>query len=98
MKSITVKGTFIGAINNHCRLDIYRPNPDSYDFSKQYRRSFNEVIKDLGAGTSYNLDMTGYTTGKFRLQVSGNIQKPIDKTYDNEFAPGFRIKISEEAQ
>jgi hypothetical protein len=94
MKKIKIKGTFSGSVNNYCRIDVYRPNPNGYDLSKQFSGSFSEEIRDLQPGVSYNLDIVGYTTGSFALSVTGDLEAEINKTYTNtDFKPGFRIKI-----
>jgi len=94
MKKVKIKGTFTGATNNYCRIDVYRPNPNSYDLSKQFNGSFTEEIRDLQPGMSYNLDIVGYTTGTFTLAVTGDLETEISKTYTNtDFKPGFRIRI-----
>jgi hypothetical protein len=92
---LTVKGTFSGAINNFARLDLYRSNPDPYDFAKNYSATFVEVFTDLIPGDTYFLDLTGYTTGTFDLNIEGSIAAPITDSFTNtDFKPGYTIQIT----
>jgi hypothetical protein len=92
MSTIKIEGTFSGSVNNHVRLDIYRPNPDSYDFSKHHGESFTETLTDLRPGESYFFDITGYTAGgSFNITVTGDIVTNINETFSNNFKPGLVI-------
>jgi hypothetical protein len=93
MSTIKIKGTFSGSVNNHVRLDIYRPNPDSYDFSKHHGQSFTETLTDLHPGKPYFFDLTGYAAGgSFKITVTGDIVDSINETYSNDFKPGLVIE------
>jgi hypothetical protein len=91
MSTITIKGTFSGATNNFVQIDIYLPNPNSYDFSKEYTKSFNIIIDDLPNGETFFFDLTGYTAGQFDIDVTGDIATEIHNTYQNDFKPGLTV-------
>lgn len=95
MSTIKITGVFTNSVNNHVRLDIYRPNPDSYDFSKSYDESFEKTLTDLTPGETYFFDLTGFSAGgSFQITVTGDIVGEIDKTYSNSFKPGLIIKTT----
>ena len=94
MKTITIEGKFKGSINNHARVDLYRPNPGGYDFSKSYDGDFKETLPDLKANTNYFIDITGFTFGDFDLKISGDFigNQPItDHFHKTDFKPGYSI-------
>jgi hypothetical protein len=100
MKKITIEGKFTGSVNNFVVLDVFRPNslPNPYDFRKTYNGSFKETIKDLQPDTIYNIDFTGYTTGKFELKISGEfvLPNPITDSFENDsFSPGYAIRTNQ---
>jgi hypothetical protein len=99
MKKITIEGKFTGSVNNYVVLDVFRSNssPNPYDFRKAFNASFKETLKDLHENTSYNIDFSGFTTGKFDLKISGEIEapNPITGTYENDsFNPGYLINTN----
>ena len=94
MKTITIKGNFTGSVNRYARLDVYRPNPSAYDLSKSYDDDFIETIKDLQDGTSYFIDLTGFTFGDFDLEITGQFKAPNpiqDHFHKADFKPGYSI-------
>lgn len=95
--SITIEGKFLGPVNNHVVLDVFRPNalPNPYNFSKSYNGNFKEVLKDLEPGLDYAIDFTGFTTTTFDLSISGDFiaPNPITDSFNNmAFSPGYAIK------
>jgi hypothetical protein len=92
MSTIKIEGAFSGSINNHVQIDIYRPNPESYNFSKEYSDDFNIDLTDLKPDTEYFFDLTGYTAGVFTIKVTGDVENEIDNEYKNDFKPGLVIK------
>lgn len=93
MPKLKIRGSFRKSTNNYLRIELYQSGPQGYDFSKKYYETFDESLNDLPVG-SYNLDFTGYTTGKLSLKVTGDISKSIDKEFEDEpFELGFRIKV-----
>ena len=96
MKKIIIEGKFTGAVNNFVVLDLFRPNsqPSPYDFRKSYDKDFKETLKDLQPELIYNIDFTGFTTGKFSLKISGEFENsnPITDSFENDtFSPGYTI-------
>lgn len=94
MKSITIKAKFTTKSNNQVRIDVYRANPDSYDFSKSFDGNFTEVLSDLQDATDYHIDFTGSTFGQVELSVSGDFvaPNPISVSFKKtSFKPGFIV-------
>lgn len=91
MRTIKIQGTFSGSTNNYVQVDIYRPNPDSYDFSKEYKQTFETILNDLSPGRDYFFDLAGYTAGQFNIDVTGDVVTEIHKIYKNDFKPGLVI-------
>jgi hypothetical protein len=92
MSTITINGTFTGSVNNFVQVDIYRPNPDSYDFSKEYIKSFTITLDDLPDSETFFFDLSGYAAGgQFKIDVTGDMQAEIHNTYNNDFKPGLTI-------
>lgn len=99
MKTITIKGKFADSINNLIVLDLFRSNALSkpYDFRKTYYSDFTEIVKDLHDDCIYNIDLTGFTTGKFTVKISGEFlpPNPIYNQVDNsEFSLGYTIQTN----
>jgi len=95
MSTIKITGTFNGSANNFIKIDLYRPNPDIYDFSKNYSQSFTEILTDLHPGESYFLDLTGYSAGgTFTIKVTGDVVDDIDESYSESFKPGLVVVIA----
>jgi hypothetical protein len=96
MKKITIEGKFTGSINNSVDLVVLRPNslPNPYDFSKNYKTDFIEILVDLQDNTTYNIDFTGFSTGTFDLTISGEFNPPNpikDTLTEHTFSPGYVI-------
>jgi hypothetical protein len=96
MKKITIEGTFTGSVNKFVIVDVFRPNgfPDPYNFSKTYHGSFKETLKDLKPDTTYNIDISGFTTGEFDVKITGEFEgtNPItDHFVEGSFNPGYVI-------
>lgn len=97
MKTITIKGEFLESDNNWLVLDVYAPNyaEKPYDFKKNYNKNFEETLVDLEDDSIYYIDLAGYTTGTFKLSISGEIDppNPIKETIEKTgFSLGYTIK------
>jgi hypothetical protein len=85
-KSITIAGNFSNADNNNVLLDVYRPNPDPYDFSRSFPGNFSQPVDQLVSGDGYNVDVTVTNTGTFDLTISGDfVGSPITDTVTDLF-------------
>lgn len=96
MKKITIEGTFTGSVNKFAIVDIFRPNglPDPFNSSKTFHGNFKETLKDLKPDITYNIDVSGFTTGEFDLKISGDFEgtNPITVHFaEDSFNPGFVI-------
>ncbi|SDE99469.1 hypothetical protein SAMN05216464_111217 [Mucilaginibacter pineti] len=99
MKTITIKGTFTGSVNKSVSVEVYRPNglPNPYDFRKKYFDDFSENFVDLEDGAIYNIDFSGFTTGTFDLEISGEFSAPnpiTDSFSAQAFSPGYVIQTN----
>lgn len=100
MKKIIIEGKFTGSVNNFVIVDVFRPNslPNPYDFRKTFTGSFKETLKDLQPDTGYNIDFSGFTTGNFKLKITGEFvdPNPIEETFQNDsFNPGYFIRTTQ---
>jgi hypothetical protein len=96
-KKIKIEGKFTNSVNRYVRLDVYRANPESYDFSKTYSNDFSEAIVDLLPNTLYFIDITGFTFGKFELKITGDFLQPnpLSDSYEQtDFKPGYTIQTT----
>ncbi len=97
MKKIKIKGAFSGSVNNSARVEVYKPNPDGYDNVRTFDNDFTMTVDDLLPNTEYYIDISGYTFGKFDLEITGDFlpPNPLKKSYNSsEFKPGFIIKTT----
>ena len=73
MPNAIVSGRFKNSENNFVILEVFRPNPNGYDFKRSYDNDFDESLSNLIPGVTYIVDVTGHTTGIFELEISGDI-------------------------
>jgi len=93
-KSITIIGNFSNSDNNNVVLDVYRPNPDPYDFTRTFPGDFNQLVDQLVSGDPYNIDISVTNTGtSFDLTITGDFRNsPItDKVTDTFKRLGYII-------
>ncbi|MDR6527108.1 hypothetical protein J2787_002488 [Chryseobacterium rhizosphaerae] len=94
MKKLTIQGTCTG-VNNMAIIDVFSSNATNkpYDVRKVFYKSFIFELDDLEPGTSYIVDVTGFTFGTFEVSIIGEITKPVQAAFSNtDFSPGYIIK------
>ncbi|OCX52485.1 hypothetical protein BEL04_13565 [Mucilaginibacter sp. PPCGB 2223] len=89
MSTITLKGSFDTPGTNGVLIEVYHPNPNGYDYKKDFDDDFNVTLTDLKAGETYYVDLSGSTTSKFTLVIDGDIDGSISLPYTGFFIDGF---------
>jgi hypothetical protein len=92
MSTVTISGTFKNSNNNNIVIEVYSPNPNGYDFKKDYPNSFSKKLDDLQPGETYYIDFTGHTTGSLDLAISGDTDDGVAQSYANFFIDGLTFK------
>lgn len=94
MKKLTIQGVCTG-VNNMVIIDVFSSNATKkpYDVRKVFYKSFVFELDDLEPGTSYIVDITGFTFGTFDLNITGEITKSVQASFSKtDFSPGYLIK------
>lgn len=94
MKTITISGTFTESVNNLVIIDLFSLNSqnNSYDVRKIFENDFVFTVNDLMPNSKYVLDVTGFTFGKFKINVTGDIPEVIEESFKKtKFSPGYTI-------
>lgn len=77
---------------NGALIEIYHPNPNGYDYKKDFSDDFTVTLTDLTPGEVYYVDLSGFTTSGFDLEISGDVESPVSQSYANYFIDGFSFK------
>lgn len=93
MPTVTIHGEFNNSENNMVKLDVYRPNPNGYDFDRDHTKTFTDVFHDLVSGATYNIDITGHTTGNFSLTVSGDVVSGVKLNANGKIDTGSSFTV-----
>jgi len=87
MANIIITGTFSGSNNNRVKLDIYKVDPNGFDYKNTFDSTFEipkETFEGLISGVTYTVDFNGHTTGSFALSISGDVVSEVNSTCNNE--------------
>ena len=86
MPNIVITGTFKGSSNNYVILEVFKSNPDGFDYRSTHSQSFTEPngpFSNLASGETYLVDVTGHTTGTFTLSVTGDVADEVTLNCSN---------------
>ncbi|TKC12351.1 hypothetical protein FA048_01655 [Pedobacter polaris] len=96
MKTITIRGEFPNSGNNSLRLLVYSNDfpAKSDDFTKLYKKSFEEKITGMGDKSIYHIGLGGRTTGEIKISITGDFDNPnpIVEIVETGFVRAFTIK------